>query len=897
MTRAPPHIRLPELLGNRALARGCLRIMEKCLHFNVSQSRSSYKPSRKPESITLALEYACLHWVHHISRLFQPPRSEDKVDKGFFERIWSRSQRGSDPEQLSELDQMISDIFWPRFLFWLEVMTVLGQVRRAAGMLIIAAVSVRRSQGKREAATNCSVQVRSTELSRFLRDANTFVASSSQAIEWGAPHIYISALPFANKDSLIYKTFAPLCVGLLVVDVHGVEQHGGQLVMTLTGHEGTVTSVVYSPDGLFLASGSTDGTMRIWDTRTGEQTMPPLLSDCGYVLCVAFAPDGTTVASGTQSGAVCMWRLLDSPASLQRLRGHSEWVHSIAFSPNRPLLASASRDHSVRLWSTSTSQQLTVMEGHADEVLSVTFSPDGDILVTGSSDQTIRLWHGATGEPLREPRDHKSTVYSICFFPDGKSLVVAGPESITIHKTKSVEKLRKLKDSVDCLAAQCSPDGLSLVAAQKNDIRLWSHPRDLSKATSFALSGHTHKVNAVTFSPNGLYVASGSVDSTIRIWDAGSGRRAIQPLPAHEGGVRSVAVSFDGSFIVSGSKDYSVRVWDARTGKPRFPALIGHTRRVRSVTLSSDERWIASGSDDATIRLWDARTGKPVGKPMKDHTDVVFTVAFSPDSRMLVSGSRDRTVRLWNVSIWSPSTVGPLSCHGSVYSVAISPDGNLIAAGDGTGRIYFWHSQTGQPVRGSLQVESGWVFCLAFSPDGTRLAFNGTSHSACIWSVSTGQQLLSFGDSAFAIAYSLDGQMICTGSVSGRVRLWDAATGALIATLHGHTNTVQSVALTSNGRFVVSGSSDGTIRVWDVSAARLMTSSSYDDPALALAATGLEDGWLTAPSGERLAWVPAEYHTYLNSPLCTLIIGKGNITTTIGSSGWHHGENWTSCWR
>jgi len=177
------------------------------------------------------------------------------------------------------------------------------------------------------------------------------------------------------------------------------------------------------------------------------------------------------------------------------------------------------------------------------------------------------------------------------------------------------------------------------------------------------------------------------------------------------------------------------------------------------------------------------------------------------------------------------------------------------------------------------------------------LASIGTSDSACIWSVSTGQQLLSLGDSASAIAYSLDGQMICTGSSSGAVCLWDAATGALIATLHGHTGTVQSVALTSNGRFVVSGSKDGTIRVWDVSAARLMTSSSYDDPASALAATGLKDGWLTGPSGERLAWVPTEYRKYLKSPLCTLIIGKGDINTTIGSSGWHHGENWTSCWR
>jgi len=112
LERAPVSLRISLALGEDILARGCLRSMKKRLHFNVSRSRSSYEPNppSKPENITLSLEYACVHWVYHVSNL-----------------------KGS-----VELDQEVEAVIRPKFLFWLEVMSVLDQVRRAAAMLIIA---------------------------------------------------------------------------------------------------------------------------------------------------------------------------------------------------------------------------------------------------------------------------------------------------------------------------------------------------------------------------------------------------------------------------------------------------------------------------------------------------------------------------------------------------------------------------------------------------------------------------------------------------------------------------------------------------------------------------------------------------------------------------------------
>ena len=116
---------------------------------------------------------------------------------------------------------------------------------------------------KRNEVAHPSSQAHSTELSLLFRDANSFIASSREAIERSASHIYISALPFTPKDSLIYQTYFLLCTGLVSVDTHGIDRHAGWLVMTLTGHESSVHSVAYSPVGQLLGSGSADGSVRI----------------------------------------------------------------------------------------------------------------------------------------------------------------------------------------------------------------------------------------------------------------------------------------------------------------------------------------------------------------------------------------------------------------------------------------------------------------------------------------------------------------------------------------------------------------------------------------------------------------------------------------------------------
>src|SRR6516162_3689917 len=194
----------------------------------------------------------------------------------------------------------------------------------------------------------------------------------------------------------------------------------------LDGHDGSVTSAAFSPDGSRIVTASLDNTARTWDAASAKE-IAVLRGHDGTVWSAAFSPDGSRIVTASADKTARIWDAA-SAKEIAILRGHDDRVDSAAFSPDGSRIVTASADKTARIWDAASAKEIAILRGHDNGVRSATFSRDGSRIVTASEDKIARIWDAVSAKEIAVLRGHEDVVSSAAFSPDGSRIVTASED-------------------------------------------------------------------------------------------------------------------------------------------------------------------------------------------------------------------------------------------------------------------------------------------------------------------------------------------------------------------------------------------------------------------------------------------------------------------------------------
>jgi dipeptidyl aminopeptidase/acylaminoacyl peptidase len=300
--------------------------------------------------------------------------------------------------------------------------------------------------------------------------------------------------------------------------------------------------------------------------------------------------------------------------------------------------------------------RLSIYSGHSSEVHNVVWSPDGKSITSVSQDGIMQVWDAITAKTFFTYTGLRAQIYAV-------SVLINRKFAIAMSLDKTIQVL------------------LNLDVSQSSMIYA---PRRSSGGNLITYSGHSDTVQAITWSPNGKYIASGGNDKTVQVWDAIS-RQKVSIYTGHSQPIHAIAWSPDGTSIASGSSDALVQIWDSTEGDTIL-SYQKHSAQLTAIAWSPDGASIASGSHDRIMHIWNAPTGNTT-LIYSGHPEGIHAIAWSPDGKYVASASS--SVHLLEVA--TGKVIGVYSGHaGRVNAIAWSKDGRYVASAGNDKTVHVW---------------------------------------------------------------------------------------------------------------------------------------------------------------------------------------------------------------
>lgn len=425
-----------------------------------------------------------------------------------------------------------------------------------------------------------------------------------------------------------------------------VRRHGG---------EEDIKSFSLTPDCQQIAIGKSDGTVRIWDTKS-EDPLTCLLHQSEGVECLQFSPDATKLLTLGQDQIVRIWDLDVQPARIIEQESPNS-IESASLSPSAQQIVSVVESSNSAPVFDVKSGKLQFLLTHDDEVKFATFSPSGDRIVTLGKDSTARVWNAQTGEAVFNPIHLDKPPTTAAFSRDGRLLAI-GTSDESDHGTAGIWDVgtgRAISPVIEHASVErliFHPNGKSILIA--GGVAAWLYDLQTGERITGEIRQCERGLMDADLSHDGRRIITGSLDGVAQVWDALSGKPLTLPMVHSEYSddmnfrrkIHHCGFSPDDHSVFTTSDDGTARLWNSATGQPLAPALKGATQNA---AFSPDGHWILTGGSDGSAQIWTADTGVAITPPLM-HGELVSSVSFSPDCSSVLTASWDGTVRLWDVS-------------------------------------------------------------------------------------------------------------------------------------------------------------------------------------------------------------------------------------------------------
>lgn len=658
-------------------------------------------------------------------------------------------------------------------------------------------------------------------------DENSPVAWSADA----------SLLAFAARDYGIY--------------IAARTETGFTLATTLIGSRTSVKKLEFHPSRRLLVSGNDEG-IKLWAVFVDQGSSNNPANQCRLVHSVGidstvrthdaavetvhWLVDGLFLATGSKDNSVKIWQLEEVGSSpedctlryMETLDSHKAPVLGLKYSPANNLLATCGRDSVIKIWACDTLQGealarrsddtgvtlslLHNLEGHRGDVVSVEWSETGKTLVSGARDNTIKIWSPGSTECLRTLAAHKGDVHALVMLPGNMLWSAAADGSFKLWRLlpEVDDSLLEMADAdaaamldVESMVKAMLEDGnedailLNDIEAEK-DILEASFPADSDGIMSAAMCGQFLAT----------YIES---LNAVRIWDTTDimSPRMMQEFMGHREPVHQV-VALSGNRIISAGGDPFINVYDTDT-VARI-ATMAFDGSVNDLAVTPDERLLFAAGTERDVKAYNLTTlqgGGFVNQPValfSGHCAKIFTLAVSADGCFLATAAQDFDMKTWLID--------------SAKLTAVRPDEPPVSQ---------------RPAK-LLEAHASAVASLAFNSNASAgqcyLASGGTDHRLAIWNINTakgsGAEAWSQEDAHDHVISAVrwgagdhSADLLFSGSWDHTIKVWRFGGGSSaepVRTLNGHVHRIEDMCITADGSCLLSASWDSTVRLWNTAA-------------------------------------------------------------------------------